>query len=1246
MGTRAQRRSRRRWRALSLGLGAALLGFVLASPLWFPWLLRSAGRSFGLDFGTFERVGYWRLRLAKVWLRQPGLELQAESLTVLQPLGWLVDRFLPGTVVAPGSARVEAGGWRLIAGKGPPRRPSKANSTAGVLDQVVEIGGPLQSWLRVAHLAQGQIHAGEIIVHLPEVVWDGDGRFRATVHREPWPRNAVLECRLAPGASLEVSAEHETAALALTLKREGSGAWGAVGGVRAAGNQFEVEGRFGVDGWLPQTAHVTAARLQWPTNLLALPAWLEAPGGRLAVTWATNRFTIDAALASGLALSGLPLEGLTARLSATGDLERIVVRAVDLETEAVRLDLAAPITVAVADLPKVPEVAWRLRSDLKFLDEPRVAGVVTGGLRLVSSTNPLPNLHLESIARGVTVSGQVLDPLEVRAALAWPLLDLERLEVGQGEARFTARARADLAHQQWVSGGWHLVNLPPAFADRLKVASAKIEGEWGGPLLRPRHSGTATWTRLDLPGFHPVDLELRWQGEALATADFRARAMAQAGELSVGGTLRFHADPAPGARLELTRLALSREGAPLVRLAEPVSTTLTPVTAGPEKSRHLRVVLPALNLAGDTRRLALAADVTWPLAGGLRLGAQGFRGDDWRDFVVNAPAGLELTALDFTAGWTNGPVTFDANLALALEAASDRWIHLKAGVRSSGDDVRFDPVEVYRQGESVATLSGRVPVVIDPNDPAGMVRLRPHGILDARLSANETGPLWRELTAWSGLAADEGRLDFRVTGTPTAPHGRLDFRAVRLRSLNSWQGVELPALDRPQLGIDLEESGLLTATAEAELAGQRGTLRARLPLDLTAITNGTVRLGRSLLDPLEANLRLPSWELAALAERFPGYLGPHGTLDVTARVGPSLKVAGELSLVGAATRPIPSVGVLRQIQATVRADEAGLRLDQGRAELNGQPVRFSGFWEFQPPATNGEPALSFTLAGTNLALARRADVFLRGDVALQVAGSALTQATLTGDVKLRDSLLLRDLPSLVSGNLQEATSRPPFFSVRESPWAEWRVNVRVEGDRFLRVVTPVFRGQVSARLQLAGTLGEPIALGELTVPEGRITFPFGGLDVDRARVSLTRENPFLPQVDFQASGLNFGFDVQMELSGPATAPNVTFSSVPPLTSTQLLLMLTAGDIPSQTFNYSAQGRFQSIAVFFGKEVLGKLTGDPESDRLTLRSGERVSDRGQLTSTIEYRLSPRWSAFGMRNRFDDYLGGLKWRVYSK
>jgi hypothetical protein len=73
---------------------------------------------------------------------------------------------------------------------------------------------------------------------------------------------------------------------------------------------------------------------------------------------------------------------------------------------------------------------------------------------------------------------------------------------------------------------------------------------------------------------------------------------------------------------------------------------------------------------------------------------------------------------------------------------------------------------------------------------------------------------------------------------------------------------------------------------------------------------------------------------------------------------------------------------------------------------------------------------------------------------------------------------------------------------------------------------------------------------------------------------------------------------------------------------------------------------QNIGMFVGREFLGQLGGDPGEERLTMRTGEEVTDRGQLTYRIEYRLTPRWSLFGEQDRFDTYLGGVIYTLYEK
>jgi translocation and assembly module TamB len=205
----------------------------------------------------------------------------------------------------------------------------------------------------------------------------------------------------------------------------------------------------------------------------------------------------------------------------------------------------------------------------------------------------------------------------------------------------------------------------------------------------------------------------------------------------------------------------------------------------------------------------------------------------------------------------------------------------------------------------------------------------------------------------------------------------------------------------------------------------------------------------------------------------------------------------------------------------------------------------------------------------------------------------------------------------------------------------------VKGDRFLNVFSPAFKGEVSAGLQLLGTLREPIAVGAVTVDSGKVLFPFGTLQIASGRVDLTREDPYRPRLEFRAEGRNYGYTVTVDLRGPMDAPNLTFQSVPPLNAQQILLMLTAGEIPRSDFGYDATDKAGQVGYYIGKEFVNRFIGNTSTtERLILKSGEDVTNEGKTTYSIEYLFTDRWSVFGEYDRFQNVNSGLKFKVLSK
>jgi translocation and assembly module TamB len=120
----------------------------------------------------------------------------------------------------------------------------------------------------------------------------------------------------------------------------------------------------------------------------------------------------------------------------------------------------------------------------------------------------------------------------------------------------------------------------------------------------------------------------------------------------------------------------------------------------------------------------------------------------------------------------------------------------------------------------------------------------------------------------------------------------------------------------------------------------------------------------------------------------------------------------------------------------------------------------------------------------------------------------------------------------------------------------------------------------------------------------------------------------------------------MQVSGSADAPIVQFTSSPPLSSEQIVLLVTAGTIPAQE-RLSTTDRAGTVALFLGRDLLSKLGfRDEDESRLDIHSGQDISEQGRPTYNVEYKLSERWSLVGEYDRFGAYNAGFKWRIYSK
>src|SRR5205814_4335342 len=136
-----------------------------------------------------------------------------------------------------------------------------------------------------------------------------------------------------------------------------------------------------------------------------------------------------------------------------------------------------------------------------------------------------------------------------------------------------------------------------------------------------------------------------------------------------------------------------------------------------------------------------------------------------------------------------------------------------------------------------------------------------------------------------------------------------------------------------------------------------------------------------------------------------------------------------------------------------------------------------------------------------------------------------TPALLGGTAHLRNSFFLHDLADLAPGKVTGPSRRPPYFSIEAEPLADWRLAVHVTGERFLKVRSTIFNGEVSANLHLQGTLKEPLALGDARIDSGFVRFPFASLKVQQGFVTVSSQDPYRPQLLVTATAKQYGYDI-------------------------------------------------------------------------------------------------------------------------
>ncbi len=1194
-----------------VGLGLATL------PWWLGAVLRPVLQARGITFERYERAGYAHFRLLGVHYANATIEFSAGQIRSLTPLAWLTQQ-LRGV---PPALAVE--GWRIQRSPGPATLSGNQpiNCLPALRAAAQRFGPFLRFWLPRASLMSGEIRGFGADLTIARADWQN------SILKVDGVRLAsqVFDFVLVPAADGSLALTTQTAGHDARLRLELAGAE-LKGDAVLWGQTLQLAARFSDAGWLPVEASAVAENWRVPAARMKLGTPYAEVRGAARLIWKQSAFDLSLSARAEPA-AGAKAPPFEASATAHGNLSEVTLTALHVAAPFATATLTAPVTFGLsAPLPAEP-AQLAVQADLSkvpWLESAhgKVAGTVT-----VAGNTAAARQAFELQFSDISLPGFSIKSAEARGALAWPRLELTTLRLqldessmveAHGAVNWLTRELSDVALDARLTPAWFARWLP---AGTTWIA-AEVKATAEGPLAAPRHQGSLHLSGVQRPPFHPLTISTTWQGVA-STLEISSAVTAEKSTLMLAGTLEPNG-------LQLTGLQFAPGGQAGWQLAAPVRIAWSPVWQ-----------IDDLRLTGPDGGLTLkgrgGAD------GAIEIGATNFASRWLQDWVLVPGAGWQVQSLAFTGRVADQALVFDTKLSAQIEM-SPRPASFSVVARGDRHGLELQEFKIEESGRVLTQATGRLPlaVVLDPMPHLSFDETAP---LELAASTETDSPLWATFSAYAGLELAKPTARISVKGTFRQPEGELQADVARFAIIPGRFKYDLP--DFEDLSLELRFSRELATLTRfsAKLDGQAVQVSGRIPLD-------TDRWRQLWHEPTavdwskaEVRLEIPDADLAPLAHRFPEFVAAQGHLQARVELASGGNLTGELRLTDAASRPLGPLGALREISAELVLADRLITVRSFTARLGNEPVALTGSVTLVP---GGSPRLALALTGTNLPLVRNTGLLLRTDLDLHANTDAAGLTRLSGNVTVRDCLVLADvdLRTLLPTGRRGVTRQPPYFTVAAEPFRHWPLAVDIRAPGAVRVRTTAYNGTASARFLLGGTLGEPRAVGELTVDQGQVLFPFATFKVTQGAVRLREADPFRAAVSLNATSQRHDYQLRLEMTGELPTPNILITSTPALESADVLLMVMTGQPPANDTTAAATGpRLAVLGAYLGRGLFQDL-GFGGEDRIEVSAGEHVSRLGRETYEFEYKLSTRWALQGEYDQFDSYNAGLKWRIYTE
>jgi len=1238
-----------------LSIPAGLVILLWTSGYWLPWVAPTVVGWAGVEIDEAARAGPGRIELRELRYADAGFTLSIDRVELPTPVAYLRERWSEGGFSERSRLHLTEAELILADSDKPGQAETIAETDAAVgamLDRVNESLEAADPWLPGIVLDRLEVRGADLAHPLEAEDFQlEEGAFALTVAESDLSPGLWFKGSLIPNEPWtivgSVPGQDVDGSFRLAPSDAPDDGWTLSGDLRRATDHVALRAQWDASGLQPSSAEVDATGFTLPANWLRAvaadyeygPLQIEA----LTLNWKDGRYAGDLTLSGEAAWDGNEAVPLRAELSLSGDLKSLTIEAARVDARWLQCRLDGPLVVRFDERGVDRDARFDLRLDLSAQPFVAASGTAEGSLQVgpasesgFEATFDLSAADLGydsySVPRAEVEGGYASGVLRIAKAAIFPADgdDVVRLS---GEVDLAARELDLNASLKADQGEWLNALAGQSIFDGEQSVEATIRGSFDQPAI----TGTLRigakvegLSRLRLDG--TASARVATSPFAVPAFAFDGSAKVDRGGIEIATDGRWNPNEL---QLDIRKLVSKDSERPRLALTEPTALRLDLET--PKAPIEQRLDLAPFRLTGPGIELS----GSWASGEPLQLRAANLsskRIDRWLKSPLPAIlvefAELEVVAL---RPWLEGRLSIEANHA---DPELGR-LHLSGKSRFGDDGVVAETLELSLNDESLLSGSGRAPVRFGPfaGNGAGPVDIDPNGELTGAFSGRST----RAFTAWlkhvTGAVVSDARLTLGLAGSPAAPQGKLSLAAKTLEVPADLIEASIPPLRDFRLEASADADRLNVDPLEFSVNDSpvRGSAAVPIEAILALVPESGERDWRSLAKAARAEVTLENWKLADWAGRVPAALRRSGRLNGYLRLETGLDLTGELTFSNFGLRPTASLPPVDHVEGRLSLKDRVLRFEEAGARVGGNPIRFTG----ELDASNlAAPTWHFHAQGENLPIVRTTDMIIRSDVDLSASQSGNAQPPLVqGQLNLRSSTLLIEFdplsPSVRSGPRQS----PPFFSIAEEPFADWRFDLEIRGDDFLRVRSPYFRGLLSADFDLKGKFAQPQLIGAVRMGESEIRFPGAKVKVDSGEAYIAEGRSDVVQLDITGVAKTSSYVIGMDVSNTLADPYVTFQSTPELSNAEIVRLLATGSTRS--------GGAGTVGLYLGQGLLGG-PGMDESvmDRLTIDIGQNVTRKGKETVGVEYDLADDYYLHGEYDEYDAYNLDLVWSLFRK